>query len=134
MSGSAESAWNSRRLKLLRQIQFALDQQAPAKLPACGLTEAETRKLDSEGLLLITIFADDGEYLERYGIDEISPKGQGILNAANADLLHPPKALLEPTWLRACRWMGKILLGLLRLAIGPVIGGLIGYWFGSRGK
>jgi hypothetical protein len=116
----------AQKQKLLRQIQFALDQVGKPTGRACGLTEAEFRALGNERLVEAFDCNDGDTILDTHRIYRILPAGMSILSQAYVAESPPLQVSVVPPhksiWRRAFEGTRSGLWDLIKLAIGAVIG------------
>jgi hypothetical protein len=116
----------AQKLRLLRQIQFALAQAERPLARACGLTQDEFATLANEELIEVTFFRDEGPDLDRYRIESILPKGAAILSQASVLEPEPLRVALLPAHKSICRRVYEStrsgLWDLIKVAAGAALG------------
>ena len=102
----------AQKLEALRKIQLVLGRREQLSARGCGLTEEELSVLDNEGLIEVVNRSDDGPELDRYYIENISPKGFSLLAHADVAEADPLRVAVEPrqesTWSRIRRVLGGL--------------------------
>ena len=123
----------AQKLKALRQIQFALDQEAHPTGRACGLTAEEFATL-ANGRLIEAHDCQGGDtILDTHRIYKILPEGFAMLSQAHVAEPVPLQVTVVPAyksiWRRVFERTRSGLWDVIKVAVGAVIGWYLKKYF-----
>lgn len=110
------------KLQLLRKVRDILAETHRPTLRECGLKQQEAVLLSKEGLVEFYFTSDEGEDLDRYRVEKLTPTATRMLIEDE----HAP----ESVWSRIAHVTSIKLWDLAKVAFGAVIGWLLKSYFG----